>query len=117
MIPVQACVPATIAEVLRRQPLSPAKVTFAWRVVVGPAMARATEVAFEARGALRVTAADRHWTREIEAARPLILARLAELLGPGVVRTMPVRCPAGADRAERGTRGRRPHGDPRPEGS
>ena len=106
MIPVQACVPATIAEILRRQPLSPAKVTFAWRVVVGPAMARATGVAFEARGTLRVTAADRHWKREVEAARPLILARLGELLGPGVVKTMPVRCAASAGSGERPARGR-----------
>lgn len=93
MHPISDAVPATIAALLARQPLSPAKVEFAWRVTVGPAIARATEVELAPDGVLLVTTADRHWSREVESARALILARMVRLLGPDVVRLIVVRPP------------------------
>jgi hypothetical protein len=79
-----------LAEALSRQPLSPGKVAFAWRVAVGAGMARATEPALDAAGVLRVRAHNAQWRREVERARPLIAARLARLLGPGAVNSIDV---------------------------
>ena len=95
---ISDAVPAALAALLERQPLSPAKVDFAWRVAVGPAVARATQVALDTEGVLVVTTADRHWTREVESARPLVLARLARLLGPNVVSRIVVRGPSASRR-------------------
>jgi predicted nucleic acid-binding Zn ribbon protein len=91
MHPLSDTVPAALSELLERQPLTPAKVEFAWRVAVGPALARATRVSLEPDGVLRVATTDRHWTREVESARALILARLARLLGSDAVRIILVR--------------------------
>jgi len=95
---ISDAVPAALAALLERQPLSPAKVDFAWRVAVGPAVARATQVALDTEGVLVVTTTDRHWTREVESARPLVLARLARLLGPNVVSRIVVRGPSASRR-------------------
>jgi hypothetical protein len=77
-------VPRVLAAVLARQPLTPAKVAFAWQMAVGPALARMTTVESDA-GVLRVKSTDVRWTREIERSRPLLLSRLEQLLGAGVI--------------------------------
>lgn len=76
---------AVVRDVLRRQPLSPAKVTFAWRLAVGAPLARVTSAALEG-GVLRVRAADPRWRREVQRSTSLLLERLAALLGPDTVR-------------------------------
>lgn len=87
MIPVQNCVPAVLAEALRRQPLTPAKLEFCWRLAVGPAVARATRVALGAGGEIVVTAQDAHWRREVSRSLPVVRNRLEYLLGiPAVSR-------------------------------
>ena len=83
-------IPAVVAEILRKAPLCPEKVEFAWHATVGPALQRATNVRLEETGVLRVTAEDAHWGREVKRAAPLILARLENLLGPGVVKRIRV---------------------------
>jgi hypothetical protein len=93
MVPVQQCVPDVLAEMLRRQPTSAAKVAFAWRVAVGAALDRATTVALGHSGELRVVTSDSHWRREIERSAGLIVARLERLLGSGVVRCLVVDTP------------------------
>jgi hypothetical protein len=90
VIPVRNCVPDVLAEVLQRQPLSPAKVAFAWRTAVGPAVERATRVTLSADGTLEVVAVDAHWQREVERSARLVGARLERLLGPGLVRRVSV---------------------------
>jgi len=85
MIPVHDSIPSVVAELLRNQPLSPAKIDFAWQAAVGPAMARATSVTLAEGGELTVVVSDRHWKREVAAAVPLIVPRLERLLGTGVV--------------------------------
>jgi hypothetical protein len=85
MIPVGDCVPAALAALLRRQPLTPAKVAFVWRAAVGPLVDRATRVTLVPGDVLRVQADDGHWQREVERSCSLIQARLDRLLGPGVV--------------------------------
>ena len=89
MIPVHDVVPAALATVLRRAPLTPEKVAFAWRTAVGPAVGRATTVQLKGR-VLHVRANDAAWQREVERSVPLIRARLDALLGEAVVRMIEV---------------------------
>ncbi len=85
MHPLPDRIPAVLEALLAGQPLTSAKVEFAWKLSVGPALARATRVSRDADGTLRVRAADAHWHREVQRAIPLIAGRLARLLGPGTV--------------------------------
>lgn len=84
MIPVQRFMPDALAAVLRKAPLSPEKVAFAWRTAVGRSVDRATRVTLEGT-TLRVRTKDAAWQREIERSAGLIRARLDALLGAGVV--------------------------------
>lgn len=89
MIPVQTIVPAVLAAIVRKAPLTEEKVGFAWRTAVGAAVAGATEVVLD-ETTLRVRARDRAWQREIERSAATIRTRLDDLLGPGVVRYLEV---------------------------
>ena len=91
MIPVHSLAADLLADVLRRQPLSPAKVGFAWRTAVGPAVDRATRASLRDDGVLEVVAVDAHWKREVRRASGLLSARLARLLGEGVVKKIVVK--------------------------
>ena len=50
--------PAVLADVIRKAPLTDEKVAFAWRTAVGPAFERVTTARLDATGVLHVTAAD-----------------------------------------------------------
>ena len=80
MRPIQTFAGSVLAEIVRRQPASPARTAFAWQLTVGPALARATSVEMEGT-TLRVRANDERWLKEIARAKPMILPRLQELLG------------------------------------
>ena len=80
MHPVQNIAASVLADIIRRQPPSRERTSFAWSVVAGPALARASSVELRA-GILFVTAKDARWAREVERARPGIRARLQSLLG------------------------------------
>jgi hypothetical protein len=67
------------------QPTSPAKVAFAWRMVAGPAMARAAEPEWRD-GVLVVRAKTDVWRRELRHARPILTTRLQALVGVDVVK-------------------------------
>jgi predicted nucleic acid-binding Zn ribbon protein len=86
MIPVHQVLPDMLGEIVRRQPLSPAKVDFAWRTAVGTAVARVSTARLDRDGTLRVTVEDDRWRREINRSRSLIQARLERLLGPDLQR-------------------------------
>lgn len=104
MIRADRVLPSVLAEVLRKAPLCPEKVDFAWRAAVGPALARATRVDLAA-GVLHVATGDAQWAREIQRSSRLILHRLAALLGDGVVQRIEVDAPPQAGRQPRtGTR-------------
>lgn len=90
MIPVQDCITRVVADILQRQPRSRHKVDFAWRVAVGPGLARATSVTLLADGTLEVQPKSPHWRREVERSQGLIRRRLGSLLGPDVVRSIRV---------------------------
>lgn len=81
--------PKVLADVLRKAPLTPEKVAFAWRAAVGPAMDHATTIDLQDR-VLRVRVGDAAWQREIERSIILIRARLDALLGNGVIRDVAV---------------------------
>jgi len=80
--------PGALADVMRRAPLTPEKVAFAWRSAVGPAVDKATTVEL-IDGILRVRARDASWRREIERSAGLIRSRLIVVLG-NVVRWIEV---------------------------
>jgi predicted nucleic acid-binding Zn ribbon protein len=90
MRPLSSAVPGALAELLRGAPLSPGKVTFAWRAAVGPALERETSVRLEGT-TLVVDAATRQWAQEIRRASSTIMARMHTLLGPDAVKELTVR--------------------------
>jgi predicted nucleic acid-binding Zn ribbon protein len=86
MHPVHDSITGMLADILKAQPASQAKLDFAWRAAAGPAMARATRVEMDARGTVRVFAPDPNWRREVRRSLPELLGRLAGLLGESVSR-------------------------------
>jgi predicted nucleic acid-binding Zn ribbon protein len=90
MRPLSSAVPGALAELLRGAPLSPGKVTFAWRAVVGPALERETSVRLEGT-TLIVDAATRQWAQEIRRASSTIMGRMRTLLGADAVEELTVR--------------------------
>lgn len=88
MIRADRLIPAVLAEVIRKAPLCPEKVEFAWRAAVGAAMDRVTTVRLDEGGVLHVNAVDVHWAREVRRSSRLIVKRLEALLGAGVVRKL-----------------------------
>lgn len=64
--------------------MSPGKLDFAWRVAVGAAIARATEVRLRDDGCIEVLAREPSWRRELKRSQRTILARVQDLLGPEV---------------------------------
>lgn len=80
--------PMALAELLRKAPLTPEKVAFAWRSAVGPAVDKNTSIDLR-EGVLHVRARDPRWRREVERSSGLIRSRLAALLGD-VVRSLEI---------------------------
>jgi hypothetical protein len=77
---IQSFATAVLATVVRRQPDSPARTAFAWRIAVGPALANVTTVEL-AGSVLVVRTTDRRWTDEIARLGDIVLVRLQHLLG------------------------------------
>ncbi len=84
MVPLQHFATGVLADVIRRQPPSRERTTFAWQIAVGPALARSTTVTLRD-GVLIVHARDERWTPEIRRAADTILTRLQHLLGAAAV--------------------------------
>jgi len=84
MQPIQQFSARVLSELIRRQPASQKKTAFAWQLAVGPALARVTTVEL-AEDVLCVRVSDARWVVEVRRARPLVLARLQQLLGPDAV--------------------------------
>ncbi len=85
-----AAIPSVMRTLLRHAPMSPGKVEAAWRLAVGPAIARATSVALAGDGTLAVSATAPAWRRELKRSQEVILSRLQDLLGADTVRRMKV---------------------------
>jgi hypothetical protein len=89
VIPVHQVMPEALAFVLRKAPLTPEKIAFAWRTAVGPAVGRVTTVELKGR-VLHVQTKDAAWQREVERSAGVIRTRLQTLLGEDVVRGLEV---------------------------
>lgn len=87
---IAQAVPKALATLLRGTPMSPGKLGFAWKIVVGPAMDRGTYVRLEGR-TLLVEAKTAAWAKEVSRSSRMILKRLQTLLGPEVVSELIVR--------------------------
>ena len=87
MRPIQDFSGSVLADILRRQPSSPARTALAWQMVVGPRLARATSVEMDGT-TLRVRSTDARWLKEIDRAKSAILPRLQQLLGPDQLSTL-----------------------------
>ena len=81
---IQTFAGGVLAEIVQRQPPSPARTAFAWQLAVGPALARVTSVELEGT-TLRVCSADPRWLEEIDRARGTVLPKIRELLGAETV--------------------------------
>jgi len=90
MQPLQHVLPDLLAALLRKAPLSPEKVAFAWRAAVGPAIARVSVVRLSDEGVVEVQCGDDHWRREIRRSAPVIKEKLVALLGAEVVKQVKV---------------------------
>ncbi len=73
--------PAVVAEVIRKAPLTDEKVAFAWRLAVGPAVNKATTVRLTSNGTLHVSAESPAWIDAVRRSAGLIRSRLAHFLG------------------------------------
>ncbi len=89
VVPVQTVLPSVLADVLRKAPLTPEKVSFAWRQAVGQSVDRVTSVELR-EDMLVVRVRDAAWKREVERAIPIVRPRLDAILGPKVVRWIEV---------------------------
>lgn len=80
--------PGVLAEVIRKAPLGPEKVTLAWRLAVGSAVAKATTVMLDAQGVLHVKANTPAWIAAVRKSTSLIHPRMNDLLGEGTVKML-----------------------------
>lgn len=86
MIQASTVMPAVLAEVIRKAPLTDDKVAFAWRLAVGSALGKATTVRLSSNGTLHVSAASPAWIDAVRKSAGLIRSRLAHFLGDAAVR-------------------------------
>lgn len=102
MVPVQQLLPGALVAVLRKAPLTPEKIAFAWRSAVGAAVDRVTIIKVHG-GILHVRVKDAAWQRELERSAAVVRARLDSLLGPDVVRYIDVTVDSPSGRPEPGS--------------
>jgi predicted nucleic acid-binding Zn ribbon protein len=81
MIPISNFGSSVVAAIIRRQPASKERTTFAWQLAVGPALARATTAELSDEGILIVSASDPRWLAEVDRARDTVLQKMQHLLG------------------------------------
>ena len=85
VIQANKVMPAVLAEVIRKAPLTDEKVAFAWRLAVGPAVDKATTVRLSSTGTLHVSAESPAWIDAVRKSAGLIRSRLAHYLGEHAV--------------------------------
>lgn len=90
MQPLKNVMPRALAGMVAAAPLTPGKVSFAWRLAVGAGVERQTSVRLE-QGVILVEAASPQWADAVQRSSRTIVARLRELLGELTVRGLEVR--------------------------
>jgi hypothetical protein len=86
VIPASKVMPGVVAEVIRKAPLTQEKVAFAWRLAVGPAVAKATTVRLDPDGTLYLKAESPAWIDGVMQSAGMIRSRLAHFLGDDAVK-------------------------------
>ena len=86
--PASEILPGVLADVIKKAPLTPEKVAFAWRLAVGPAVGKATTVTLDGQGVLHVNANTPAWIAAVRKSTSLIHLRMNDLLGDGVVKAL-----------------------------
>jgi predicted nucleic acid-binding Zn ribbon protein len=94
--------PTVLARAVRQAPLTPEKVSFAWRAAGGAPIARVTEVTLRDGGVLAVECRDARWAKEVHRLRNELVRTLEPWLGAGVVTTIEVAGIAPRPRRRRG---------------
>ncbi len=89
VVPVHQILPDVVTSVVRKAPLTPQKVAFAWRMAVGARVAGATQIDLRS-GTLHVRATEAGWLREVEHSAAMIRSRMGAFLGPDVIRFIKV---------------------------
>jgi hypothetical protein len=84
---------SVVRRLLSEQPTTAAKIAFAWQVAAGATLARNGSPEWRNDGTLRVRAKNATWQRELSLSRGVILERMSEILGRGVVARIVVREP------------------------
>jgi hypothetical protein len=90
MEPLSSTAAPALRVLLDDQPTTPAKVVFAWTIVAGPALSRATTPVWSSDGTLYVRARTEAWREEVRRSKAVLLERLNQLLGAGIVRRLDV---------------------------
>ena len=85
MKPVPQFGSSVLGDIIRRQPLSPGKVSLAWQLAAGTQLARMAEAEFRAPATVLLRPKDARWAAAIERSRAMIAERLCGLLAiPGL---------------------------------
>jgi Dna[CI] antecedent, DciA len=87
---IKDAMPRVVADIVRAAPLSPAKVAFAWRLAVGPAVDRNTTIHLD-QGTLIVEAATQQWAEEVRRSVRVIVGRMRSMLGTEALARLDVR--------------------------
>ena len=82
---ISTVVPRALTELFRDSPMSQGKIEVAWRVAVGDALNRASQVRLQPDRSVEVHPMDQRWHRELKRSSPMILERLNALLGKNAV--------------------------------
>jgi predicted nucleic acid-binding Zn ribbon protein len=91
VIQANKVMPAVVAEILRKAPLSDEKVTLAWRLAVGPQIAKVTSVRLVADGTLHIKTDSQAWIDAVRKSNSLIQIRMGDLLGENLVKRLEFR--------------------------
>jgi hypothetical protein len=87
---VDTAVLRAVRTLLAGQPMSDGKLSLAWRVAAGSALARSADVSWSPDGTIYLRARSEAWRGELRRARGLIAVRLRELLGDAAARRVHV---------------------------
>src|SRR5574341_2037039 len=90
MDPLHSVLPSVLSDLLKKGPISSAKLELAWQAAVGSTLARVTQVRFSPPSVLVVAVPDERWQRELKRSTKIILGRLHALLGESVVTRLDV---------------------------
>ena len=83
--------PGVLAEVIRKGPMCDEKVTLAWRLAVGPQIAKVTTVRLVPDGTQHIKTDSQAWIDAVRKSTSLIQIRMGDLLGENLVKRLEFR--------------------------